>query len=80
MAMLKDRLTYICNSKQGIMKSVYFFLAGLFCYSTAFTQTWTWVSAPTAGTNAEIRISDVPMDSQLHPCLLYRQWDQISGQ
>ena len=48
------------------MKSVFFFLATLFCYISAFAQTWTWVSAPKAGTNAEIRISDVPTDSQLH--------------
>src|SRR5689334_19764310 len=48
------------------MKSVFFFLATLFCYISAVAQTWTWVSAPKAGTNAEIRISDVPTDSQLH--------------
>ena len=44
------------------MKSVFFFLSSLFCFSTSFAQTWTWVSAPKAGTNAEIRITDAPTD------------------
>jgi thiol-disulfide isomerase/thioredoxin len=48
------------------MKALFFFLAGLMSISFSHAQTWTWVSAPKAGTNAEIRISGVPAeDGQL---------------
>jgi len=43
------------------MKSLFLFLLSLTCFS-ANAQTWTWISAPKPGTNAEIRISDVPTD------------------
>jgi len=49
------------------MKSIFVFLLGLACLSFCHAQTWTWASAPVAGTNTEIHISGVPADEgQLH--------------
>lgn len=49
------------------MKSLFVALISLICIQFNQAQTWTWVSAPTAGTNAELRISGVPADEgQLH--------------
>jgi thiol-disulfide isomerase/thioredoxin len=49
------------------MKSLFVVLISLFCIQFNQAQTWTWVSAPKAGTNAEVRIAGVPTDAgQLH--------------
>ncbi len=49
------------------MKPVFLFLVAASCAQFSQAQSWTWVSAPKAGTNAEIRISGVPADEgQLH--------------
>jgi len=49
------------------MKSLFVVLVALLCYHINQAQTWTWVSAPKAGTNAEVRISGVPTDDgKLH--------------
>lgn len=44
------------------MKSLFIFLVGLLCTQLLPAQNWTWVSAPKAGTNAEILITGVPAE------------------
>ena len=43
------------------MKSLFLFLLTLTCFA-AQAQSWTWISAPKAGTNAEVVITGAPMD------------------
>jgi thiol-disulfide isomerase/thioredoxin len=60
-------MTYLCPSNQFIMKFLLFPLILLLAVQTQQAQTWTWISMPKAGTNAELRITGAPTDEgELH--------------
>jgi thiol-disulfide isomerase/thioredoxin len=57
------------------MKFLFFSLVSLLCLQVNHAQTWTWVSAPKAGTNAEVHISGIPADAGV----LHLAYYTISG-
>jgi len=57
------------------MKFLFCSLVSLLCLQFSHAQTWTWVSTPKAGTNAEVHISGIPAEAGL----LHLAYYTISG-